>query len=129
MYLTKICLPFLNRWAVGIFKVLSITKLANTFESLIDIGKPFNHSLSFYFYHCICTEFRNTCPHILLLLLILFFTFIESILEKMNYVVCLSFLYTEGDTYIFYDNGNDTIETFISFSVMEDKTIADQKLQ
>ena len=35
----------------------------------------------------------------------------------------------EGNTDIFYDNGNDTIETLISFFVMEDKTIADQKLQ
>ena len=97
----KNCLPFLNRRAVGIIKVLSITKLANIFESLIDIGKPFHHSLSFYFYHRLCTEFSNTCPNIFLLLLILFFTFVESILEKVNDVVCLSFLYNEGDTDIF----------------------------
>ena len=127
MYLTKHCLPFLNRRSVGIFKVLSITKLANIFESLTDIGKPFHHSLSFYLYHRLCTEFSNTCPKIFLLLLILFFTFIESILENVNDVLCLSFLYNKGDTYIFYNNDNDTIETFISFAVMEDKTIVDQK--
>ena len=34
----------------------------------------------------------------------------------------------EGDTDIFYDDDNDTIENFISFSVMEDKTIMDQKI-
>ena len=93
--------PFLTRRAVGIFKVLSITKLENIFESLTDIGKPFHHSLSFYFYHHLCTEFRSECPHIFLLLLILFFTFTESILENVNYVVCLSFLSNQEDTDIF----------------------------
>ena len=38
------------------------------------------------------------------------------------------FISNEGDTDIFYDNGNDTIEKFISFAVMEDKTIVDQEL-
>ena len=37
-------------------------------------------------------------------------------------------LSNEGYTYIFYDNENDTIETFIYFSVMENKTITDQKI-
>ena len=58
----------------------------------------------------------------------MFFTFIESILEIVNDVVCLSFLSNEGDTDILYDNDNDTIETFVSFAVMEDKTIVDQKV-
>ena len=104
IYLTKTILYFLDIQPVGIFKVLSITNLANIFEALIDIGKPFHHSLSFYFYHRLCTEFRNTCPHIFLVLLILLFTFIESILENVNDVVCLYFLSNEGDTNIFYDN-------------------------
>ena len=60
----KKMLKFFNRRAVGICKVLSITKLANNFESLIDIGNPFHHSLSFYFYRPLCTEFSNTCPRI-----------------------------------------------------------------
>ena len=64
----------------------------------------------------------------LLLLLILFFTFTESILENVNDVVCLLFLSNEGDTDIFYDNDNDTIKTLISFAAMEDKTIVDQKI-
>ena len=55
MYLTKNCLPFLNHRAVGIFKVLRITKLANISESLTDIGKPFNYYLSFYFYYRLYT--------------------------------------------------------------------------
>ena len=46
---------------------------------------------------------------------------------NVNDVVCLSFLSNEGNTDIFYDNENDTIETFNLFSVMEDKTIVDQK--
>ena len=29
-------------------------------------------------------------------------------------------LSNEGDTYIFYDNDNDTIETLIYFAVIED---------
>ena len=41
---------------------------------------------------------------------------------------CIMFISNEGDTDIFYDNGNDTIEKFISFAVMEDKTIVDQEL-
>ena len=45
MYLTKHFLPFFNRRAVGIFEVLSITNLANIFESLTDIGNPFHESL------------------------------------------------------------------------------------
>ena len=51
----KKCLTFLNRQAVVICKVLSITKLGNNFESLTDIGNTFHHSLSFYFYHRLCT--------------------------------------------------------------------------
>ena len=43
-------------------------------------------------------------------------------------MVCLSFLSNEGDTDMFYEYYTDTIETFIYFSVMEDKTIADQKV-
>ena len=50
-------------------------------------------------------------------------------LENVNDVLCLSFLSNEGDTYIFDKNENDTIETFISFAVMKDKTIVDKKLQ
>ena len=76
----KLCLNFLNRWAVGVFNVLSIIRLENIFESLTNIGKTFHHYFSFYFDHRLCTEFSNTCPHIFLLLLILFLTFIESIL-------------------------------------------------
>ena len=49
-------------------------------------------------------------------------------MENVNYVVYLSFLSNEGDTYIFYENENDTIETLIYFSVMKDKTIVDQKM-
>ena len=37
-------------------------------------------------------------------------------------------LSNEGDTDIIYDNENDTIETFISFIVAEDKIIVDQEL-
>ena len=61
-------------------------------------------------------------------IVILFFTFIKSIFENINDVVYLLFLSNEGDTYIFYENCNDTIETSISFAVMKDKTILDQKL-
>ena len=60
-------------------------------------------------------------------MLIYFFTFVESIWGNVNDVVCLSFLSNEGDTDIFYENDNDTIETLISFDVMEDKTIVDLK--
>ena len=51
------------------------------------------------------------------------FTFIESILENVNDVVCSSFLSNEENTDIFYYNDNDTIKTFFSLSVMKDKTI------
>ena len=46
----------------------------------------------------------------------------------MNDIAFLSFLSNEGDTYIFYNNENDTIETLISFAVMADKTSVDQKI-
>ena len=45
-----------------------------------------------------------------------------------NDVVCLSFLSNESDMDIFFNNGNDKIETLIYFVVMEDKNIADQKI-
>ena len=102
----KNCLPFFNRRAVCIIKVLSITKLTNIFESLTGIDNPFHYSLSFYYYYCLCTEFSNTWSQFFLILL---FTFIESILENVNDVVCLSFLSNEGDIGIFYENDNDTI--------------------
>ena len=128
MYPKKNAYPFLNRRAVDLFKVFSITKLANVLESLTDIGKQFYQYLYFSFYHRLCREFSNKFPHIfLLLLLLLFFTFIESILENVNSVICLSFLYNEGDTDIFYDNENNTIGTFIYLATMEDKTIVDLK--
>ena len=57
MHITKKILSLSNRRAVGILKVLSITKLANIFESLTGIGKPFNYSVPFSFYYHICTEF------------------------------------------------------------------------
>ena len=63
----------------------------------------------------------------ILLLLILFFTFIDYILENVNGVVFSSFLSNEEDADILYENDNDTIATFISFAVMEDKTSVDQK--
>ena len=62
MYLTKKCLSFLNCQAVGIFRVLSITKLANTFESFTDIGKPFNYYLSFFL---IVVYAKNSSLHVL----------------------------------------------------------------
>ena len=49
-------------------------------------------------------------------------------MENVNDVVCLLFLSYEEDTYIFYDNENDTIGTFIYFAVMEDETIVVQKI-
>ena len=122
MYLTNNCLPFLNRWAVDIFEVLSITKLANIFESLTNIGNTFHYYLYLYFYHRLCTEFTNACPPIFFLLVVLFFTFIESILENVIDVVFSSFLSNKGDTYIFYNSDNDTIATLISFAMTEDKT-------
>ena len=48
-------------------------------------------------------------------------------MENVNGVVCLSFLCNKNNTYIFYNSDNDIIETFIYFSLMEDKTIMDQK--
>ena len=127
MYLTKTCLSFLNRRAVGIFKMLSITKVANIIDSLSGIGKRFHYSLSFSFYYSLCTEFRNTCTK--------FFLYINIVLDiyrlhfiNVNDVLCLSLLSNEINTCIFYDNDNDTIETYISFAVMEDKTIVDQKI-
>ena len=44
MHPPKNSLAFLNRQSIGIFKVLSITNLANIFESLTYIGKPFYDS-------------------------------------------------------------------------------------
>ena len=52
--LTENCLSFLNRRAVGIFKLLSTTELENIFKSLTDIGYPFHESFLFYFYHRLC---------------------------------------------------------------------------
>ena len=120
MYLTKNCLSFLNHRSVIIFKLLSIAKIANIFELLTRIGKQFYYSLSFYF---IMVYVNNSAIHFLtfLVLSIFLLTFIESMLENLNDVVCLSFLSNEEDTVIFYDNDNDTIENFIYFSVMEDK--------
>ena len=51
----------------------------------------------------------------------MFLAFIEYILENVNDVVCLSLLSNEINTDIFYENGNYTIETFISFAGMQDK--------
>ena len=58
----------------------------------------------------------------------MFLTLIESIFENLNDVVFLLFLSNEVYTDIFYDNNTDTIETFIYFAVMEDKTILYQKI-
>ena len=60
---------------------------------------------------------QNSAIHVLtfLFLFIFFFTFIESILENLNDVVCLSFLSNEGDTDMFYDDDNDTIENLCLF--------------
>ena len=58
----------------------------------------------------------------------LFLKCIEYILQKVNDVVCLSFLSNKGDTVIFYGKDKYTIETFIYFSVMEDNTIVDKKV-
>ena len=89
--------------------------------------KPFNDFLLFSFYHRLSTEFINTCPHIFH-----FFNIVLDIytiyLENVNDVVCLLFLSNDGSTDIFYNNDNDTAETFISFAVMEDKTIVDKKV-
>ena len=38
-------------------------------------------------------------------------------------VLNCNFLSNEGDTYIFYNNENYTIKTFIYFAVMEDKPL------
>ena len=75
MYLTKICLSFLNTQAGGIFKVLIITKLDNTFESLTGTGKPFNYSLSFSIYHRPCKKFSNTCPQMFLFIYIVSYVY------------------------------------------------------
>ena len=64
----------------------------------------------------------------LLFLPILLFTFLKSILENVNYVVCLSLLYNKGDTQVFYDKDKDAIGAFIYFAVMEYETIVDQKV-
>ena len=61
-------------------------------------------------------------------LLIFFLTFIESILDNVNDVVCLSFLSNKSDTYIFYNNDSSTIKSLIYFSVTEDYTIVDQRI-
>ena len=39
-------------------------QVSKYFESLTDIGNPFNDSLLLYFYYRICTKFSNTCPRI-----------------------------------------------------------------
>ena len=64
MHLTKNCLYFLNCRSVGIFKILSITKLVNIFESLTGISSQFHDSLLFSFYGRLFTEFRDTCNNI-----------------------------------------------------------------
>ena len=51
----KNCLSLLNHRDVGMFKVLSITKLANIFEPLTGIGKKVYYYLLFSFYHIIYT--------------------------------------------------------------------------
>ena len=75
MFLTKDCLYFLNRQAVGIFKVLIITKLSNIFESLTVIGIQFNYYLSFSFYHSLCTESSTICPHIFIFINIVIYIY------------------------------------------------------
>ena len=75
MYLTKHCLPLLNRQAVGIFKVLRVTDLENIFESFTVIGNPFHYSSSFSFYCRLCTEFINTYPHIFLFINIVLYIY------------------------------------------------------
>ena len=91
---------YLTKDYVGIFKVLRITELDNIFESFTDIGNPFHDSWSFYFYHCIITERRITCINIDLVLTLIL-TFIESVFENINEVVCLFLKYNEGNTDIF----------------------------
>ena len=90
----------LNRWAVDIFKVLSITKLENSFEPLTDIGNPFHGSLLLFF---IIVYVHNSEIHVLnfFFLSILLLTFIESILKNVNDVVCLLFLSNESYTDFF----------------------------
>ena len=48
-------------------------------------------------------------------------------MKNIDNVVFSSFLSNEEDADILYENDNDTIATFISFAVMEDKTSVDQK--
>ena len=76
MYPIKHFSPFLNCLAVVNFKVLSITKLSNIFESITCIGNPFHYYLSFSFYCRLCTEFRNKDPHIFLFIYILLYNYI-----------------------------------------------------
>ena len=91
MHLTKKYLSFLNCRDVGIFKVVSITRLANIFESFADKVEPFNFSLSFYFYHRLCTELSNTCTKNLFLS-ILFLAFIDTTFENIHNIVCIVFI-------------------------------------
>ena len=48
-------------------------------------------------------------------------------LKNVKDIIFLLLLSNEYDTDIFYNNENDITETFIYFSVMEDKTIVYQK--
>ena len=67
-------LHFFFYWQdVGIFKSLSITKIETIFEAFTDIGNTFHDFLQLSFYHNLCTEFRNECPHI--------FIFINIVLD------------------------------------------------
>ena len=88
-----------------------------------------SHFITLYCFLFIVFNAHNLAIHVLpfFFLLILFFTFLDSILENVNDVLCSPFVPNEGDTYIFYDNDNDTIEDFIYFSGVEDKTILYQK--
>ena len=86
MYITKRIVSFLNRRVVGIFKVLSIAKLVNIFESLADIGNPFHDSYRFLFIIFYVQNLAiNVCK--ILFLSILFLKCIESNLENVNDVV------------------------------------------
>ena len=127
MYLTKRFLTSLNLRAVGIFKVLSITKLANISESLTVIVNTFNYYLPLSFHYSQCTELNKTCLHV--------FPFINLVFNiyRINFgnlkwcSMFINFMLCRENRY-FYDNDNDKIEIFIYFSVMEYKTIVDQKI-
>ena len=116
MYITKNCLSFFETSSYWYLQSIERNQGRKYFWIINRCKQYISLIFIILFYHFLCTVFSNTC-NTFFFLSILLFTFIESILENVNDLVCVSCLSNESNREGFYENENETIETFIIFLV------------